>query len=161
LSDILIYVPQEKLLVTGAIVYQRAQLPEIGEGSQREDLERFLAVLDRFLAAEVQIDHVVSAHSPPLRKQDLAPVRDYYQRMLAGVRAAQRANHTFEQARARLAVARNFPAFREKPEGTWSHGMHDRNLRNLWRILSEDQPQTQRGQGTNDSPSASSKVLTP
>lgn len=145
LSDTLIYVPQEKLLVTGAIVYQRALLPEIGEESKLEDVHRFLAVLDRFLAPEVKIDYVVPSHSPPLVKRDLAPVRDYYQRMLAGVRAAQRDGLTLEQAKARLAVSRNFPALRETPPGSWSHGFHDRNLRNLWRILSEERPQTQRG----------------
>jgi len=145
LSDTLIYVPQEKLLVTGAIVYQRAHLPEIGEQSKLADVHRFLAVLDRFLAAEVKIDHVVPSHSPPLVKKDLAPVRDYYQRMLVGVRAAQREGLTLEQAKARLAVSRNFPALRETPPGSWSHGFHDRNLRNLWRILSEEEPQSQSG----------------
>jgi cyclase len=88
-SDILIYVPQERLLVTGGVAYQRAHLPEIGEQTQLQDIHRFLAVLDRFLADDVKIDHVVPGHSPVLVKSDLAPVRDYYQRMLAGVQAAQ------------------------------------------------------------------------
>ena len=138
LSDTLIYIPQEKLLVTGAIVYQRAHLPEIGEETEMEDIHRFLAVLDRFLAADVKIDRVVPSHSVPLLKQDLAPVRDYYQRMLAGVQAAQQEGLTLEQAKTRLAVRTNFPALRESPSGSWSHGMHDRNLKNLWRILNEE-----------------------
>jgi glyoxylase-like metal-dependent hydrolase (beta-lactamase superfamily II) len=136
LSDTLIYVPEEKLLVTGAIVYQRAQFPEIGEASKLDDVQRFLAVLKGFLADEVKIDHVVSSHSPPLLKKDLAPVRDYYQRMLSGVRLAQRQGLTMDQAKVRLAASM-FPAFQEKPPGTWSYGMHQRNLRNLWRIVQE------------------------
>jgi glyoxylase-like metal-dependent hydrolase (beta-lactamase superfamily II) len=153
LSDILIYVPQEKLLVTGAVAYQRAHLPEIGEQTELEDVHRFLAVLDRFLAEDVKIDHVVPAHSPPLQKKDLAPVRDYYQKMLAGVRAAQQEGLTLEQAKARLAVRTNFPALRESPPGSWSHGMHDRNLKNLWRILSEEPAPPQTNRGKDDSPS--------
>jgi glyoxylase-like metal-dependent hydrolase (beta-lactamase superfamily II) len=141
-SDILVYVPEERLLVTGAIVYQRAHLPEIGEHTQLEDIHRFLKVLNRFLAPEVNIDHLVPAHSPPLQKKDLGPVRDYYQKMLAGMRAAQRDGLTLDQAKARLAMANNFPNLRETPPGSWSHGMHDRNLRNLWRILSEQTSQT-------------------
>jgi cyclase len=136
LSDTLVYVPQERLLVTGPIVYQRGQFPEIGEASTLRDVQRFLAVLDRFLAAEVKIDRVVPSHSPPLVKKDLAPVRDYYQKMLNGVRQAQREGLTFDQAKVRLAASR-FPAFQEKPPGTWSYGMHQRNLRNLWRIVQE------------------------
>ena len=53
LSDILIYVPQERLLVTGAIVYQRRHLPEIGEESELKDVHRFMEVLQKFLAEEV------------------------------------------------------------------------------------------------------------
>jgi glyoxylase-like metal-dependent hydrolase (beta-lactamase superfamily II) len=144
LSDTLIYVPQEKLLVTGAIVYQHGHLPEIGEASELEDVHRYLTVLDRFLADDVQIDHVVPSHSLPLRKRDLAPVRDYYQRMLVGVRAAQQAGLTLTQATQRLAVRTNFPAFRVPPPGDWAYGMHERNIRNLWRILEEERqrPQT-------------------
>ncbi|HEY5910098.1 MAG TPA: MBL fold metallo-hydrolase [Verrucomicrobiae bacterium] len=138
LSDTLVYIPQEKLLVSGGILYQRAHFPEIGEQSTLEDVRRFLTVLDRFLALDVQIDHVVPAHSPPLLKSDLTPVRDYYQRMLAGVQTAQRQGLTLDQAKPRLAATR-FPAFRDRPPGVWSHGMHERNLRNLWRIVQEKQ----------------------
>jgi glyoxylase-like metal-dependent hydrolase (beta-lactamase superfamily II) len=136
ISDTIVYIPQEKLLVTGPIVYQRGQFPEIGEASTLWDVLRFLTVLDRFLAEEMKIDRVVPSHSPPLLKKDLAPVRDYYQRMLGGVRLAQQQGLTFDQTKARLAASK-FPAFQEKPRGTWSHGMHERNLRNLWRIVQE------------------------
>jgi glyoxylase-like metal-dependent hydrolase (beta-lactamase superfamily II) len=152
LSDTLIYAPQERLLVTGAIVYQRAHLPEIGEQSRLEDVHRFLAVLDRFIAAEVKLDHVVPSHSPPLLKQDLAPARDYYQRMLTGVRAAQQQGLTLDQAKVRLAVNRNFPALRETPPGSWSHGLHERNVRNLWRILTEESPPSQPERGKDQNP---------
>jgi glyoxylase-like metal-dependent hydrolase (beta-lactamase superfamily II) len=136
LSDTLIYMPQERLLITGGIAYQRAHFPEIGEQSKMEDVQRFLTVLDRFLAADVRIDHVVPAHNPPLLKRDLAPVRDYYQKLLLGVRAAQREGLTLDQAKVRLAASK-FPGLRDTPSGTWSHGMHERNLRNLWRIVQE------------------------
>jgi glyoxylase-like metal-dependent hydrolase (beta-lactamase superfamily II) len=138
LSDTLVYVPQERLLVTGAIVYQHRHLPEIGEESELQDVHRFLAVLDEFLAEGVKIDHVVPSHSPALRQSDLPPVRDYYQRMLTEVRAAQKEGLTLEQTTERLAVRTKFPAFREPPPGSWAYGMHERNIRNLWRILHEE-----------------------
>ena len=141
LSDILVYVPEERLLVTGAIVYQRRHLPEIGEESELQDVHRFLEVLNKFLAEGVKIDHVVPSHSPPLRQNDLRPVLDYYQRMLKEVRAAQQEGLTLEQATERLAVRRKFPAFRIPPPGDWAHGMHERNMRNLWRILREEEQQ--------------------
>jgi glyoxylase-like metal-dependent hydrolase (beta-lactamase superfamily II) len=158
MSDTLIYVPQERLLVTGAIAYQRGQLPEIGEQSELQDIHRFLAVLDRFLAEEVKIDRVVPSHSPLLLRNDLIPVRDYYQRMLVGVQAARQEGLTLEQATARLAVRRYFPAFRDPPPGHWGYGMQERNIRNLWRILSQEQPQPKTGHSQTNS-SAKESVL--
>ncbi len=137
-SDILTYIPAERLLVTGAIVYQRSHLPEIGEQSQMQDVQRFLTVLDEFLAPAVQIDHLISSHSPPLLKSDMLPVRNYYQGMLTAVRAARQEGLTLPQTTARLTVRRSFPAFREPPQGDWAYGMQERNLRNLWRILDEE-----------------------
>jgi hypothetical protein len=93
-------------------------------------------VLDSFLADDVKIDRVVPAHSPPLNKSDLGPVRDYYCRMLKEVRLAQRDGLTLDQAKVRI-PASMFPSLRERPRGSWSYGMHERNLRNLWRILKE------------------------
>ncbi len=133
--------PQEKLLVSGAVVYQRAHLPEIAEETTLQDVHRFVAVLDRFIPEEVKIDHVIPSHSVPLAKSDLLPVRDYYQRMLTGMQAAQQEGLTLEQTRKRLALWPNFPALRDAPPGVWSHGFHERNLNNLWRILTQERPQ--------------------
>ena len=139
ISDILIYSPQEKLLVTGAIVYQRAQLPEIGEQSELQDVHRFLTVLNTFLAEGVQINHVVPSHSTPLLKSDLVPVRDYYLKLLSGVRAARQEGLDLSQVTERFALRTAFPNFREPQAGQWDYGMQERNIRNLWRILNEQE----------------------
>jgi glyoxylase-like metal-dependent hydrolase (beta-lactamase superfamily II) len=143
LSDILVYIPQEKVLVTGAIAYQRGFLPEIGEQSQLQDVHRFLAVLDSLLADNVKINHVIPSHSALLQRSDLPPIRDYYQRMLTAVQVARQQGLTLEQTIARLTVGANFPAFRESPPGSYGYCFQERNIRNLWRILSEEQPQPQ------------------
>ncbi len=140
LSDTLVYIPQEKLLVTGAVAYQRAHLPEIGERSTLTDVQRFLTVLDELLAPDVPLRYVIPSHSPPLQKKDLQPIRTYYQRMLAGVRAARREGLTFEQAAQRLSQPRAFRTYLEPPPGHWAHGMHQRNLRNLWRLCETQTP---------------------
>ena len=138
ISDTVVYVPQEKLLVTGGVAYQRGQLPEIGEQTDLTDIHRFLSILDDFLAPEVKIDHVIPSHSTPLVKNDLKPVRDYYQKMLDGVQQARQEGLTLDQTLDRLSVRKSFPNFRDPPPGHWAHGMQQRNIRNLWRILTED-----------------------
>jgi len=140
-SDILIYIPQEQLLVSGGIAYQHAQLPEIGEESRLEDVHRFITVLDRLLADEVKIDRVIPAHSVPLTRAALPPIRDYYRRILTEVRAARQQGLTLEQTIKRLTIRARFPAFRDPAPGQWGYGGQERNIKNLWRILGEGQPQ--------------------
>ena len=132
-SDTLIYVPQERLLVTGGAV-PRGHFPEISERSTLDDVRRSLEVLNRFLAPGVQLDHIVPGHGAPLVRKDLASLRDYYQKMLAGVGAAQREHLTLDQVQARLAADR-FPALQEAPPGR----THERNVGNLWRLLQDKQ----------------------
>ena len=138
-SDILIYVPQERILVTGAIAYQQGRVPEIGEESHLEDVHRFIAVLDSLLADNVKIDHVIPGHSVLLTRAVLPPIRDYYQRMLTEVQAARKQGLTLDQMTRLLTLRAKFPAFRDPPPRTYGYDHQERNVRNLWRILNEQE----------------------
>jgi glyoxylase-like metal-dependent hydrolase (beta-lactamase superfamily II) len=142
-SDILIYIPQERILVSGAIAYQQGRIPEIGEESHLEDVHRFIAVLDSLLADNVKIDHVIPGHSVLLTRAVLPPIRDYYQRMLKEVEAARQQGLTLDETTKRLTIRAKFPAFRDPPPRTYGYDHQERNIKNLWRILSEPQPQPQ------------------
>ena len=61
--------------------------------------------------------------------------------MLTEVRSARQRGLSLEQTLATLTVRTKFPAFRDPPPGHWAYGMQERNIRNLWRILNEEQPQ--------------------
>ncbi len=139
-SDILIYIPQERILVTGAIAYQQYRVPEIGEDSHLEDVHRFIAVLDGLLADNVKIDHVIPGHSTLLTRAALPPIRDFYQRMLKEVQAARKQGLTLDETTRLLTLRAKFPAFRDPPPRTYGYDHQERNVRNLWRILSEEQP---------------------
>jgi len=80
-----------------------------------------------------------------LLRSDLLPVRDYYQRMLTGMQAARKEGLTLEQTAARLDLRTKFPALRDAPPGVWSHGFHERNLNNLWRILDQEEQKLKMG----------------
>jgi glyoxylase-like metal-dependent hydrolase (beta-lactamase superfamily II) len=138
-SDILIYIPQEQILVTGAIAYQQGRVPEIGEESHLEDVHRFIAVLDSLLADNVKIDHVIPGHSVLLTRAVLPPIRDYYQRMLTEVQAARKQGLTLDQTTKLLTLRAKFPAFRDPPPRTYGYDHQERSVRNLWRILNEQE----------------------
>ena len=146
LSDILIHIPQERLLVTGAIVYLRGHLPGISERAELKDVHRYIAVLDRFLDENVKIDHVLPSHSPMLTRTDLRYVRDYYRAMLDGIRSAQQQGLTLGQAQERFAVHKRFPHFFQRQSAQWAKAKQDRNIRVLWGLMeAKHQPQTPEG----------------
>jgi len=143
MSDILIYIPQEGILVTGAIVYLRGHLPGITENAELKDVQRYIAVLNSFLEEGLRVDRVISSHSPVLTHTDLKYVRDYYQTMLDGIRAAQKEGLTMEQARERFTVHKKFPRFYQKQSAEWSRTKQDRNFRVLWQRLEEAEQKSQ------------------
>lgn len=141
-SDILIHIPQERILVTGAIAYQQYRVPEIGETTTLEDVHRFIAVLDGLLAPGVKIDHVIPGHSAVLTRGVLPPIRDFYQRMLREVQSARAHGQTLDDTIKRLTIRAKFPAYRDPPANTYGWDHQERNIRNLWRILDESESQS-------------------
>lgn len=137
LSDILVYIPDEGVLVTGAIVYQRGHLPGISARAELTDVHRYLAVLNSFLDEGLRVDHVIASHSFPLTRDDVRHVRDYYQTMLDGLRSAQQEGSTLEQAKERFAVHRRFPVFFQRQSAQWAQAKQDRNITVLWQRLKE------------------------
>jgi len=143
MSDILIYIPQEGVLVTGAIVYLRGHLPGITERAELKDVQRYIAVLNSFLEEGLKVDRVITSHSPVLTRNDLKYVRDYYQAMLDGIRAARQEGLTLEQAKDRFAVRKKFPRLYQKQSAEWSKAKQDRNITVLWQRLEEAQQKSQ------------------
>ncbi|MCP4610207.1 MAG: MBL fold metallo-hydrolase [Planctomycetes bacterium] len=141
LSDILIYIPKERTLVTGAIVYQRGHLPGITENAELKDVYRYISVLDALLDKNKKLDHVIAAHSPVITRSDLKFVRDYYRTMLDGIKAAQQEGITLEQAKNRFDVHKKFPHYFQLRAAQWAKAKQDRNITVLWQRLKEtEQP---------------------
>ena len=59
--------------------------------------------------------------------------------MLIEVAAARRQGLTLDQTTRLLTLRAKFPAFRDPPPGTYGDGHQERNVRNLWRILNEQE----------------------
>ena len=143
MSDILIYIPQEGILVTGAIVYLRRHLPGITERVELKDVRRYITVLNSFLDEGLKVDRVIASHSPVLTRKDLKYVRDYYQTMLEGISAARREGLTLEQVKDRFAVRKKFSWFYQTRSAEWSKAKQDRNITVLWQRLEEAQQKSQ------------------
>ncbi len=92
-EDLVVYVPQLKLLFAGDLVF-RGRVPFVGQA----DSGRWIAGLDRLLAFDAQV--IVPGHGPVSHtaREDLQMTRDYLAYLRKAMGAAARDMEPFEEA---------------------------------------------------------------
>jgi glyoxylase-like metal-dependent hydrolase (beta-lactamase superfamily II) len=133
-SDILVYIPEEKVLVTSGVCYGR--LPGINEEVTLGDIERSIAVLEEFTDDEVELKRIVPAHERSITKKELKQKLDYYKTMLEGLRLAKQNGKTIEQAKEEFSVQKKFPFYNKKGQDVQE--IQDRQSQNIevfWNLL--------------------------
>lgn len=131
-SDILIYIPQEKVLVTSGVCYGRLQ--GISENATLADIERSISVLEEFV--NVELKRIVPAHEHSITNNELKHRCDYYKTMLEGLRSAKQNGKTIEQVKESFSVKKKFPFYNKA--GQDAKDVQDRQNRNievLWKLL--------------------------
>lgn len=95
-EDLVVYVPQLKLLLAGDLVF-RGRVPFVGQA----DSGRWIAALDKLLGFEAQL--IVPGHGPlsSTAREDLQLTRDYLVYLRQTMGAAAREMEPFEEAYAR------------------------------------------------------------
>jgi len=138
-SDILIHVPQEKLLVTGDI-FVKHRIPLFDE---RTDLDRWKAVFKPFIDKEIEIQHIIGCHGELMTIDDIGAQLDYLNDLWEAVNAAKREEWTLEQAKQKLSFNDRY-AHLSHLETRWvstPFDLHERNIEQVWKALSKS-PQT-------------------
>lgn len=133
-SDILVYIPGEKVLVTSGVCYRR--LPTIKDNVELADIERHISALDELVKDDVEIDYVVTAHGDLITKKDVQNYYAYYHEMLEEVRSAKGKNLGIEQVKKSLSVKDKFPLFIQEDEpADETEKKQISNIDNLWKML--------------------------
>jgi len=130
-SDILIHVPEEKLLVTGDIFLEH-RVPLLNE---KTDIARWEAVFRPFIDGEVEIRHITSCHGERLTLDDIRTQLDYLTDLWAAVAAARREGLTLEQAQKRLNLKDRYPHLSHLIT-RWAStpfDLHERNIEQAWK----------------------------
>ncbi len=133
-SDTVVYIPQEKVLVTSGICYGRLQ--GINGEVTLADIERSIAVLEEFIDDEVELKRIIPAHEESITKKDLERKRDYYKTMLEGLRSAKQNGQSIEQAKESFAVQKKFPFYnKEEQDAQDIQEKQNRNIEIFWDLL--------------------------
>ncbi len=133
-SDILVHVPEEKLLVTGDI-FVKHRIPLFDE---RTNLNRWKAVFKPYIDEEVEIRHIIGCHGELMTIDDIKAQMGYLDDLWKAVVEAKQEGLTVEQAKQRLSFEKRYPHLQHL--GTrWvstTFDLHERNIEQVWKALS-------------------------
>lgn len=133
-SDILVYIPEEKVLVTSGVCYGR--LPAIKENVGLADIERHISVFGELVKNGMEINYVIPAHDDFITMKDIRNHYEYYSVMLQEVRAAKQKGVGIEQLKKSLTVQKKFMFFIQKGEPVEEIEQRQLdNINNLWKLI--------------------------
>jgi len=131
-SDILIHVPEEKLLVVGDI-FNRDRIPLLHEKS---DVKRWLDLFEPFIIGKEEVRHIIGGHDEMISLDELKAQYEYLKDLWEGVSAAKKQGLTLDKIK-------NIYAFNKR----YSHlshlkiywistpdNLHERNIEYIWKI---------------------------
>jgi cyclase len=130
-SDILVYVPQEKLLVTGDI-FVKHRIPLLNE---KTDVDRWRDVFTPFVEEERQVKHIIGCHGGLMSLNDLRTQLDYLSDLWEAVNGAKREGLSMEQAKERLSFKKRYPHLNHLIT-RWAGypiDLHERNIEQAWK----------------------------
>jgi cyclase len=131
-SDILVFLPEEKVLVAGALVAP-GQLAG-GHTTDEWDVPRWLSAFDAVLQDGRAPTYVVPGHGGVMAGAELVRGREYLGKLWAAVTEMQHRGATLEQAKSELALERRFPEYRGLRQKNWAgQDVHTKNIDTFWR----------------------------
>lgn len=135
-TDILIFVPEERLLLMGDI-YAPTRIPNFPENTQLE-VPLWITNLNDFLSAEYDIRHIISGHTySDMTIEDWKDRRDYVETLWNGVKAAYKEGLTLEEIQTRFALEKSFPKFMNVKHEWGGKNIHEHNVKMIWMQLTE------------------------
>jgi cyclase len=130
-SDIVIYVPEEKLLVVGDI-FVKHRVPLFDE---KTDIDRWKDVFKPFIDKESEIRHIIGCHGDLMTVDDIRAQLGYLSDLWETVSTAKQEGLTLEQAKQRLSFNKRYSHLSHLSTRWVStpFDLHDRNIEQLWK----------------------------
>jgi glyoxylase-like metal-dependent hydrolase (beta-lactamase superfamily II) len=136
-SDIVVLIPEEKVLLMGCFFLEQGPLPVFGIQTVLEP-DRWIEVFGTLLEDEGDIEHVVLGQHTVWPRGRLVALRDYMAELWSGVRAADAEGVDFETAMDRLPLPAELDFVREAGASEEDLARYHRfEATALWRQLKE------------------------
>jgi glyoxylase-like metal-dependent hydrolase (beta-lactamase superfamily II) len=133
-SDIVIHVPQEKLLVVGDI-FVKHRIPLFHE---KTDINRWADVFTPFIEGEIEIRHIIGCHGELMTSADLKSQLNYLIDLWTAVESLQKKGLNLEQVKLELSFNKRY-AHLSHLITRWAgtpFDLHERNIEQAWKAQS-------------------------
>jgi len=135
-NDILIHIPEEKLLLMGDI-YAASRIPNLNENEQLE-VDLWIANLNDFLNPEYDIKYIISGHTgDDMTIEDWRFRRDYIKTLWEGIATACEEGLTLEEVQDNFAFEKKFPEFTDIRYEYAGQNIHQKNVKTIWLQIME------------------------
>jgi len=130
-SDVLILIPEEKLLLVGDLFYKNSLPVFAGRGGF--ETERWLEVIDEVLKPEHGVEIIISGHGPPLDRAEFTARCEYVRELVSGIAADVSKGLTLEKVQERFDLERRFPELAPLDQkGSRGGSLHRGNVEAFW-----------------------------
>jgi ankyrin repeat protein/glyoxylase-like metal-dependent hydrolase (beta-lactamase superfamily II) len=133
-SDILVHVPELRLLVVGDL-FGKDWLPSFQ--SPQSDVPRWFQALDSLPAGAQAVERVICGHDEMMTGDEFRAQTAYLRDIWDGVAAARREGATLAAVRQRFPFEKRYPALAGLPRMAQGRDQHIRNIEAAWRLQSE------------------------
>jgi glyoxylase-like metal-dependent hydrolase (beta-lactamase superfamily II) len=136
-SDIVVLIPEERVLLLGCFFLEQGPLPVFGTNPELEP-ERWLEVFDVALSHEPPIEHVILGQHTVWPRQRLESMRDYIAGLWTGIKELDAEGVDLETAMDRLPVPDELGFLRQAGvDAEALEAFHQAEVTTLWRQLKE------------------------
>lgn len=129
-NDILVYIPEEKILAIGDLLYNK-YLPRI-KHSTVQFLPEILTIFKPFVNGEKPVKTVIPGHKSLMTGAALNKQIEYIQMLWNQVRPLKDAGSTLEELKKQLDFQTRFDYLKDFPFFTNSQTVHIKNIENIW-----------------------------
>lgn len=134
-SDIIIHVPEEKLLIVGD-VFNKDRIPIIRENT---DIPRWMNLFKKYINNEIEIKNVIGGHGDIMTIGDVCEQLDYIKDLWEGIAASKKEGSTIEEVKETFSFDTKFghlSHLRHKFSGV-PIDFHERNVESVWKMVGE------------------------
>jgi cyclase len=138
-SDILIHIPEEKVLISGAVIGK--DIPDTHYWHEIDrDITRWISVLKMLTENIDDIEYVIPGHGEILNKESVKLSYNYYSEMLNRVKDAKRKGNTLEMIKDSLSLAKGFSHFTQFQNlSEKEKERHQKNIEIFWNYIHMDE----------------------